>query len=265
MDANRSAVFGVGIGWCFGVLGAFCPACLDGGTDCAHGVATPEQHSTEAPRVGCFVEAAQAIGELACIQECMIGVGCADIVLLREGRDGVFGDAVFVEVSLNSTAAAARSAEALFDEIGRKGVVIDEPCLGEACTDRADGCGVVGFLAQTIGQFTEAPWPYFEQAQGRLFGTVVVVARDEAINVLLVKVLAHEDTFVSQCVERYADCEFAIDVDRHALALAYLSSDRGDRAWPWVGVILLRRMHRRLLRWGRPWQRPWCHGPSRWP
>ena len=201
MDANRLDVFGFGIERCFGVLGAFCPACLDGGTDCAHGIATPEQHPTEAPRVGYFVEAAQAIGEFACIEECMIGVGCSDIVLLREGRDRVFGDAVFVEVSLNGAAAAARCAQALFDEVGRKRMIIDQACLAEACTDRADGCAVVCFLAQTIGQFTEASWPYFEQAQGRLFGTVVVVARDEAINVLLVKVLAHEDAFVSQCVE----------------------------------------------------------------
>ena len=263
VDANRLAVFGFRIGWRFVGLGAFCPARLDGYAHCAHGIATPEQHPTEAPCVGCFVEATQAIGEFARVEECVIGVGCTDVVLLRKGCDSVFGDAVFVQIALNSPAAAARGAQALFDKVGRKRMIIDKACLAEACTDRADGCGVVCFLAQAIGEFAEAPWPDFEQSQGRLFGPVVGIAGDEAVDVLLVKMLAHEDAFVSQGVERYADGEFAIDGNRHPLTLAHLCPDSGDRARLRDGVILLRRMHRRLLQLGRPWRRPWCHGPSR--
>ena len=178
-----------------------------------------------------------------------IGFGLHDML------DGVVGDAVALQILFDGHAAALRLAGALFGEVVRKCLIVDEPDFAEACHYLRNGVRCEAALAQAILDFTLTAWTEFEQTDCRLFGAVIGVSGNELGDLSGIKYLTHEETFVGQGVETHPQGEFAVNDEVDPASVTGLGANRRDGAWLW---ITLRRCHRRRL-WLPPWARRWCH------
>lgn len=182
-----------------------------------------------------------------------IGLGLHDVL------DGVVGDAVALQILFDGHAAALRLASALFGEVVRKRLIINEPGFAEACHHLCDGVGCETALSQAILDFTLTAWTELEEADCHLFGTVISISGNELGDLSGIKRLTHEETFVGQGVETHPQGKFAVNDEVDPARVTGLGANRRNRAWLW---IILRRCHRRRL-WLPPWARRWCH--AQWP